>query len=89
MQNASDSCDVAIIGAGPVGLFAVFECGMLDMGCHLFDALPAPGKHAPHVVFGNNLMATFNVVEACVRWAVPRLVNISSETVPGGTPAST
>ena len=43
MQNTSDNCDVAIIGAGPVGLFAVFECGMLDMGCHVFDALPAPG----------------------------------------------
>jgi thioredoxin reductase (NADPH) len=43
MQNASDSCDVAIVGAGPVGLFAVFECGMLDMGCHVFDALPAAG----------------------------------------------
>jgi nucleoside-diphosphate-sugar epimerase len=46
-------------------------------------AIPAPGRHAPHVVFGNNLTATFNVVEACVRWGVPRLVNISSETVPG------
>jgi UDP-glucose 4-epimerase len=46
-------------------------------------ALPAPGRHAPHVVFGNNLQATFNVVESCVRWGVPRLVNISSETVPG------
>ena len=43
MQNTPDSCDVAIIGAGPVGLFAVFECGMLDMGCQVFDALPAPG----------------------------------------------
>src|SRR4026209_2954270 len=43
MHNFPDACDVAIIGAGPVGLFAVFECGMLDMGCHLFDALPAPG----------------------------------------------
>ncbi len=43
MQNAPDRCDVAIIGAGPVGLFAVFECGMLEMGCHVFDALPAPG----------------------------------------------
>src|SRR5882757_6602671 len=43
MQNALDSCDVAIIGAGPVGLFAVFECGMLELGCHVFDALPAPG----------------------------------------------
>ena len=35
--------DVAIIGAGPVGLFAVFECGMLEMGCAVFDALSAPG----------------------------------------------
>ena len=43
MQNAHDSCDVAIIGAGPVGLFAVFECGMLEMSCQVFDALPAPG----------------------------------------------
>jgi thioredoxin reductase (NADPH) len=43
MQNEPHRCDVAIIGAGPVGLFAVFECGMLDMRCHLFDALPAPG----------------------------------------------
>src|SRR5438128_631348 len=38
-----ERCDVAIIGAGPVGLFAVFECGMLEMGCQVFDALPAPG----------------------------------------------
>ena len=43
MRNTQDSCDVAIIGAGPVGLFMVFECGMLELGCHLFDALPAPG----------------------------------------------
>src|SRR5919206_1466512 len=43
MQSAADKGDVAIIGAGPVGLFAVFECGMLEMGCHVFDALPAPG----------------------------------------------
>src|SRR5256885_1465539 len=43
MQDAPERCDDAIIGAGPVGLFAVFECGMLEMGCELFDALPAPG----------------------------------------------
>ncbi len=43
MRNTPEACDVAIIGAGPVGLFAVFECGMLEMGCHVFDALPAPG----------------------------------------------
>src|SRR5947207_15104479 len=39
----TQNCDVAIIGAGPVGLFAVFECGMLEMRCQVFDALPAPG----------------------------------------------
>src|SRR5437764_4605521 len=43
MQDAPERCDVVIIGAGPVGLFAVFECGMLEMGGELFDALPAPG----------------------------------------------
>lgn len=35
--------DVAIVGAGPVGLFAIFECGMLGLGCHVFDALDVPG----------------------------------------------
>ncbi|HEX6978086.1 MAG TPA: NAD(P)/FAD-dependent oxidoreductase [Alphaproteobacteria bacterium] len=35
--------DVAIIGAGPVGLFAVFECGMLKMSCQVVDALDVVG----------------------------------------------
>ena len=35
--------DVAIIGAGPAGLFAVFECGMLKMRCVLIDSLEATG----------------------------------------------
>ena len=35
--------DIAIIGAGPVGLFAAFQCGMLDMDCHVIDALPDIG----------------------------------------------
>ncbi len=35
--------DILIIGAGPVGLFAVFEAGLLKMKCHLIDALPRPG----------------------------------------------
>ncbi len=37
------STDIAIIGAGPVGLFAIFECGLLKMRCHLIDYLPKPG----------------------------------------------
>ena len=35
--------DVLIIGAGPVGLFAVFELGLFDMKCHLIDILDRPG----------------------------------------------
>jgi thioredoxin reductase (NADPH) len=35
--------DVAIIGAGPVGLFAAFECGMLKLSCVLVDALDEVG----------------------------------------------
>jgi len=35
--------DILIIGAGPTGLFTVFEAGLLKMRCHIIDALPQPG----------------------------------------------
>jgi thioredoxin reductase (NADPH) len=35
--------DVAILGAGPIGLFAVFELGLLDLKAHLIDILDRPG----------------------------------------------
>ncbi len=35
--------DVAVVGAGPAGLFTVFQCGMLGLSCHVFDALPEIG----------------------------------------------
>lgn len=43
MPEAVHTTDVAIIGAGPVGLFAVFECGMLKMRCHVIDSLDVAG----------------------------------------------
>jgi thioredoxin reductase (NADPH) len=43
MAAAVERSDVAIIGAGPVGLFAVFELGMLEMGAIVVDALDAVG----------------------------------------------
>src|SRR3954447_2561507 len=46
-------------------------------------ALPEPTRNTPETVFRNNVMATFNVVEACVRMGADRLVNVSSETVAG------
>ncbi|MBZ4191999.1 NAD(P)/FAD-dependent oxidoreductase [Niabella beijingensis] len=35
--------DICVIGAGPVGLFSVFEAGLLKMRCHLIDVLPQAG----------------------------------------------
>ena len=35
--------DIIIIGAGPVGLFAIFEAGLLKLRCHLIDVLAEPG----------------------------------------------
>src|SRR3954468_1279152 len=42
-SEAASRTDVAIIGAGPVGLFAVFECGMLKMSSQVIDTLDAIG----------------------------------------------
>ncbi len=42
-QNQTIETDIIIVGAGPVGLFAVFEAGLLKMRCHLIDVLPQPG----------------------------------------------
>ena len=46
-------------------------------------AIPTPEFHPAHVVFANNLMATFNLVEAAIRADVSRFINVSSETVGG------
>ncbi len=55
METACEKCDksrmsfgpiktdVIVIGAGPSGLFAVFECGMLGLKCAVFDSLPEIG----------------------------------------------
>src|ERR1700759_1505278 len=43
MTTDAISTDVVIIGAGPVGLFAVFELGLNDMKCHLVDILDKTG----------------------------------------------
>ena len=41
--------DMLIIGAGPTGLFAVFEAGLLKLKCHLIDALPQPGGQCSEI----------------------------------------
>jgi len=41
--------DILIIGAGPVGLFTVFEAGLLGLKCHLIDALAKPGGQCSEI----------------------------------------
>lgn len=43
MSPSEQRTDIAIIGAGPVGLFAVVECGMLEIKCHVVDVLDMIG----------------------------------------------
>jgi len=41
--------DILIIGAGPVGLFTVFEAGLLGLKCHIIDALEKPGGQCSEI----------------------------------------
>lgn len=43
MSDIAVKTDAVVIGAGPVGLFAVFELGLLDIRCHVLDILDKPG----------------------------------------------
>lgn len=43
MEKQMITTDILIIGAGPTGLFAVFEAGLLKLKCHIIDALAQPG----------------------------------------------
>jgi nucleoside-diphosphate-sugar epimerase len=46
-------------------------------------AIPQPVHNPPHVVFGNNVLSTFNILESAIAAGARRFVNFSSETVPG------
>src|SRR4026208_556563 len=43
MSDETIVTDVVIVGAGPCGLFAIFELGLLDISCHVVDILDRPG----------------------------------------------
>ena len=87
--------DVAIIGAGPVGLFAAFECGMLKLSCVLVDALDEVGGQcaalypekpiydipAHPAIPAGDLIA--NLERQIAPFAVPRLLGRRVETLSG------
>lgn len=49
MENKMIETDIIIIGAGPCGLFTVFEAGLLKLHCHLIDSLPQPGGQCSEI----------------------------------------
>ncbi len=49
MSTNTIETDIIIIGAGPVGLFTVFEAGLLKLHCHLIDSLPIPGGQCSEI----------------------------------------
>lgn len=71
-------CDLSDAGA----VYSAIATFRPDAVVHV-AAIPDPTHTPPATVFVNNISSTFNVVEACVKLGVRRLVNISSETVPG------
>ena len=85
MTAAPIETDVAIIGAGPIGLFAVFELGLLDLKCHLVDILDRPGGQCTElypekpiydipglpIVTGQELVEQADGADQALRSAIP------------------
>jgi thioredoxin reductase (NADPH) len=92
--------DILIIGAGPTGLFTVFEAGLLKLKCHIIDALPQPGGQLselypkkpifdipgyPEILAGD---LVHNLMEQCKQFNPGFTLNETAETIekqPDGT----
>ena len=48
--------DIIIIGAGPTGLFTVFEAGLLGLKCHIIDSLVSQVDNAQKFILINQYM---------------------------------
>jgi UDP-glucose 4-epimerase len=82
LPGAASAADVHADLADAVQAHALIGDAGFDAVVHA-AAIPSPAQHPPPVVFANNVMTTFNVIESCVRSGVGRLVNISSVGVLG------
>lgn len=61
--------DIIIIGAGPAGLFTVFEAGLLKLRCHVIDALPTIGGQLSEASPGDPALRRH-----AWKWNIPRRV---------------
>ena len=75
----SEHTDIAVIGAGPVGLFAIFEAGMLKMRCQVIDALDSTGGQCTALypekpiydIPGHPAIAAADLIDRLVEQAAP------------------
>lgn len=77
--------DILIIGAGPVGLFAVFEAGLLKMKCHLIDILPKPGGQCSEIYPKKPIYDIPAYPEILAEGLIDKLMDQCSQFQPGFT----
>ena len=77
--------DIIIIGAGPVGLFTVFEAGLLKMKCHLIDVLPKAGGQCIELYPKKPIYDIPAYPEILAGDLIEKLINQSSQFKPGFT----
>ncbi len=77
--------DIIIIGAGPAGLFAVFEAGLLKLRCHLIDILPSPGGQCSELYPKKPIYDIPGHPEILAGDLVENLLNQCSQFQPGFT----
>ncbi len=73
--GGSHKTDVVIIGAGPIGLFAVFELGLLDLKAHLIDILDRPGGQCTELYPEKPIYDIPGLVEVTGQGLTDRLMN--------------
>jgi thioredoxin reductase (NADPH) len=75
LAGGSYQPDVVIIGAGPIGLFAVFELGLLDLKTHLIDILDRPGGQCTELYPEKPIYDIPGIVEVTGQGLTDRLMN--------------
>ncbi len=87
-QSPTIVTDVVVVGAGPVGLFQVFQLGLLGLGCHLVDALPHVGGQCIELYPDKPIYDLPGIASATGRSAIKSLVKQIQPFVYPGEDAS-
>ena len=89
--------DILIIGAGPTGLFAVFEAGLLKMKCHILDSLAQPGGQLtelypkkpiydipgyPEIIAGDLIENLLEQIKPCLLYTSPSPRDVEESRMP-------